>query len=387
VRPLLIYLVLIGLAVHCITLYLYLFQLEIVDLALTKLEKKIESRTSAVNGYKNGIIQSRSIITDVSYSSPKWKSYPNIYNIPKSEVKVRGVLYSSLPLALENLKDNDIMYIGEGIYKTPIVLKHNNVTIIGSGKVVFDNAIAEGKAAIVVKSKNATIHNIECQNIRVRDQNGACIRSEGEYLTIDHVYAHDSQQGVLATNNQVQLNIIDSRFENLGYRGKAHGIYIAGQELNVTNSAFLSSKSEGHEIKSRAVRTVIKNSVIASLSGKDSYLIDIPNGGELVLENNVLQQGPNSYNSTAIAFGLEKVSHHNYNKINMLDNYIILERQRENMLLNYNSTILSEILIKGNTIISSQTSTNDDGNLYFKSRAEAGLNQYPSTNTTMKFPA
>ena len=63
---------------------------------------------------------------------------------------------------------------------------------------------------------------------------------------------------------------------------------------------------EGHEVKSRAARTVVEACVIASLSARDSRQIDLPNGGDIVIRGNVLGKGPNSDSHEVIGIGLER---------------------------------------------------------------------------------
>jgi hypothetical protein len=56
----------------------------------------------------------------------------------------------------------------------------------------------------------------------------------------------------------------------------------------VKNSHFVESR-EGHHIKSRAQRTeVIGNDIQDGPRGTASYLVDIPEGGSLVIEGNTL---------------------------------------------------------------------------------------------------
>ena len=61
----------------------------------------------------------------------------------------------------------------------------------------------------------------------------------------------------------------------------------------------------GHEIKSRAENTTITGSRIFDNNGTASYSIDLPNGGNATIQNNVIQQGPNSGNPAIIAYGEE----------------------------------------------------------------------------------
>lgn len=77
----------------------------------------------------------------------------------------------------------------------------------------------------------------------------------------------------------------------------------------VSRSKFLESK-EGHHIKSRAARTEITGSTIEDgPKGTASYLIEIPNGGAVVVEGNTLEKGPNCSNhGAAITIGAEGVT-------------------------------------------------------------------------------
>ncbi len=286
-------------------------------------------------------------------------------------------IYTSLYEASKSLTNGQTLFIGSGTYFEPIVIKSNDVTVIGSGHVKIDGATADGKGAIVTKGSNITIYNIECMNITVPDNNGACIRSEGLSLEVDHVYFHDSQQGILSNSDTQLVNITNSRFENLGKNGQAHGIYIGGGELNIVNSIFIASIDEGHEIKSRAKKTSISRSIIASLSAKDSHLVDIPHGGELIIENCILEQGPNSSNVTAVGYSLERGRMHKKQTIKLLHNLIILERKRGNRFLNMSKLSNPLIKIKNNTFISTENNNVFPGNTYYKNREDASINPYP----------
>ncbi|MDD2724772.1 MAG: right-handed parallel beta-helix repeat-containing protein [Methylovulum sp.] len=312
---------------------------------------------------------------DIAVNFGLWQPLPITYPGTGKGIKIGEKTYPSLAVASTALQDHQTLLIGEGVYTEPLVINRNHVQIIGSGRVVFDGASAEGKAAIITKGKQITISNIECKNIAVADQNGACIRSEGAGLTVEHVYFHDSEQGILSSNNQ-SLRISDSRFEKLGKNGRAHGIYIDGGEVLIDHSWFIASKSEGHEIKSRASKTVIKNCVIASLSAVDSRLVDVSNGGELVIENSVLEKGPQSANATAIGYGLEGITHQQ-NAIILEKNVVILERDGHNVLLDARPEGQVPVKIVGNIIVSKDEQVIDGLNWLFSSRQEARMGEYP----------
>ena len=90
----------------------------------------------------------------------------------------------------------------------------------------------------------------------------------------------------------------------------AHGIYFnALKLLRVEHSRFFETR-QGHHIKSRAARTeVIGCDISDGPNGTASYLIDIPNGGSLLVRDNTLEKGPKAENHTAaIAIGAEGVT-------------------------------------------------------------------------------
>lgn len=284
--------------------------------------------------------------------------------------------FSSLQAAANALKDGDILRISPGVYQQAFVLKTSNVVIEGNGHVVLEGKATSGKAAIVNKGDFNQIRNIECRNISVPSGNGACIRHEGSNLKLVHVYFHDSQEGILTGNNPGLVEIEDSRFEDLGHRGQAHGVYVNGGQLRIRNSLMLTAKSEGHEVKSRAAMTFIEDSVIASLSSTDSRLIDVPNGGVLVITRSVLQQGPRSANQDVIGYGLEGLKH-SENKVTMSENIFLLERRGVNNLFHTRNTD-AEIITENNVIIAERDPELAGINLYFESREDAGLDAFPA---------
>jgi hypothetical protein len=293
--------------------------------------------------------------------------------------EVNGVGFSDISSAVSALKAGDELLISAGTYKTPIIISKNNITITGIGHVVFQRGVIEGKGFILNKGNNLTINNIECRDIAVRDGNGACVRHEGLNLTLNNVFLHNSQAGVLETSRSAGvIKIVNSRFERLGHNGQAHGIYTNKAEVQIDNSLFIASKNQGHAIKVRGERLTIENSIILSLSSDDSRLIDMPNGGALVVSNSLLGQGPNSVNGQMIGYGLENISHE-LNTINLIDNVIYLERLGTNYLLALPKEDHAITLLQGKNIIigTDNSKYSNIQNTYFRDRAELGLPLYP----------
>ena len=109
------------------------------------------------------------------------------------------------------------------------------------------------------------------------------------------------------------IRILDSEFRGNGKcDGQcAHGIYVGAVDLLDVERSRFSDTHVGHHVKSRALRTVlIGNTITDGPTGTSSYLVDIPNGGDLLMQDNTLQKGPRSDNpGTAISVGAEGVLH------------------------------------------------------------------------------
>jgi hypothetical protein len=335
---------------------------------------ELRDRVPVLNGSR--AIAAQLTWDEVRPSLPAWQPRSMTASAPSpGSIRIGQRRFDTLTEAASHLQPGDTLDIGSGIYREAMVIEAPAVTIRGHGHVILENATAEGKAGLVIRGDGVEIRNLECRKIAVRDGNGACIRLEAENLFVEQVYCHDSQQGILTVSQPGLVHIRHSRFERLGAGGRAHGIYIGGGKLLIEDSLFLASKDQGHEIKSRATATRIVGSVIASLSGKDSRLIDIPNGGALLIEHCLLEQGPNTVNGTAIGFALEN-SQGDQDHIRIQNSLILLERHGQNRLLHLGNP-KTRIDISNNLIVAREKTGYEAGNLYFKTRKSAGIPPYP----------
>jgi hypothetical protein len=295
----------------------------------------------------------------------------------ENEIWLDDQVVSTLQDGLEMAKNGSVIRLGPGEYEQAGVVTKNNITIEGMNGSRIHTRTVQGKAAIVVKGNDTVIKNIECYNINVKDNNGACVRMLGHNLTLDNVYFHDSQQGLLTNGKPGDIYILNSRFERLGKSGKAHGIYVGGGRLFIKGSSFLSSKDQGHEIKSRALETIIESTVIASLEGNDSRLVDVPNGGKLTIRDSVLEQGPNSVNWNLIGYGHEGMKY-SENSVTLVGNIFLLEREKGNMVLDMKNN-KATLHASQNAFIGRISKADfDKTNFYFDDRKSAGLDAYPN---------
>lgn len=365
------YLIVTGLAAHIVLVSLY-FGTDWVTLAKDKFIHKL--KLDVLADYFETPQAPLDIHAEIASNFGTWEPHATT-GIRPQKIMIGDKEYANLDDAVKALKPGETLELGAGVYKTPLVIRQNQVTIAGRGHVIFDGPSAEGKATFVVKGKDTRIFNIECRNIRVPSGNGACVRQEGENLTLEHVYFHDSEEGVLTTATPGLVTVKDSRFELLGKEGRAHGIYTGGGELDIEDSLFIAAVDEGHEIKSRSSVTKINRTVVASLSSKDSRLIDISNGGLVTIKDCILEKGPGSVNSTAIGYGLEGMTFSN-NYLILKNNLVLLEKIGPNHLVQIKEGAIAPVLVR-NIIVTTEKDDFGDANLKFKSRKKAGLDKYP----------
>lgn len=293
------------------------------------------------------------------------------------EIKLDNKVMPSLQLAMKQAKQGSVIEISKGEYFDGGVLSVDDVTIQGEKGAHLKGFSIKGKGSLVIQGDNTQIIGIECSQVSVSDRNGACVRLEGRNLQLIDVYFHDSEQGLLSGKNSGLLWVDNSRFERLGKSGQAHGIYVGSGELYINNSYFLSSKNEGHEIKSRARKTIIHNTTIASLYGKDSRLIDVSSGGILEVVGCVLQQGNNTSNSDLIGFALEGMKY-KVNSIKIQNNIFLLDRERGNRLLHTKGNV-ENLNVLNNTIIGKLSGNKfNDSNTFYRSRYAAGVKPFPA---------
>lgn len=222
--------------------------------------------------------------------------------------------YTQPRMAGEQAQPGDIIRIAPGTYQDCIVVTADRVTIEGAGpSTVLANTSCRGKGILVIGGRDVTVRTMVLSGARVADRNGAGIRAEGGNLTVESVQFIDNENGILTGANQAaSVRIRDSIFQSNGKCEPvcAHGIY-AGQIalLRIERSRFRETRV-GHHIKSRASRTeIVDSEIIDGPNGTASYLIDIPNGGDLLVERSRLAKGPRAENPTgAIMIGMEGAS-------------------------------------------------------------------------------
>jgi hypothetical protein len=140
-------------------------------------------------------------------------------------------------------------------------------------------------------------------------------------------------------NGTITINNSEFAFNGAG-DGFTHNLYVNEIALLTITDSYFHDANVGHEIKSRAEDTVIKDSRIFDNLSTASYSIDLPNGGNATITNNVIEQGPNTQNPYIIAYGEEGQSNPG-TTVSIADNTVVNDDPGGVGILNRTSTSLS----------------------------------------------
>lgn len=278
-----------------------------------------------------------------------------------------GRAYPMPSAAAAVARQGDVVRIAPGLYQDCAVWRANGLVIEGEDaeRVVIGDRACAGKGVFVITGNDVTVRSLTLRGARVPDGNGAGIRGEGINLAIDRVRFLGNENGILMVGvPRGMLLVRDSSFIGNGScaHSCAHGIYTGALDLlRVERSHFFATR-EGHHIKSRALRTEVLDCDIADgPEGTSSYLIDISNGGTVLVRGNRLSKGPRSGNrSTAVSIGAEGVDRPTP-EISIEANVLTLEGgYRPVFVTNHTAT---PALLRGNSLPPTVTPLRGDGRI------------------------
>lgn len=215
--------------------------------------------------------------------------------------------YHTLAAAVAAAQDGDTVQLDAGTYLNDFATINANITIEGVGGLAKLVASVPTEKAILVTNTDVTLRRLEFTGASNGDNNGAGIRYQGGHLVIERSYFHDNQDGLLAASDPGgSIRITRSEFDHNGAGdGRSHNIYVNEVGQFSFDQSYSHDAVVGHELKSRAQTTTITNSRLFDLSGDASYSIDVPNGGNLTVTGNVIEQGPRSENPFILTYGPE----------------------------------------------------------------------------------
>ena len=226
--------------------------------------------------------------------------------------------YSTIAAAIADARSGDTIQVMAGTYINDFANINVDITLEGVGGIVnmvCTEQIPNGKG-IFVTNGNITINNFSFSGAQVdpSDNNGAGIRYESGNLVLNNDSFFNNENGLLGgVDSTGSITINSCEFSNNGVSdpgmagyGHTHNLYVGEVGTLTIDNSYFHDANIGHEIKSRALNTIITNSRIQDgQTGTASYSIDIPNGGNVLIQNNVIEKGPLSENSTIITVGEE----------------------------------------------------------------------------------
>ncbi|WP_447750967.1 right-handed parallel beta-helix repeat-containing protein [Sphingopyxis fribergensis] len=177
---------------------------------------------------------------------------------------------------------------------------------VEAGRAIFDGVTCEGKAALVLRGAGARVDGLVFQNMRVPDGNGAGIRLEKSDLDVVNSLFRTSEEGILTADDpDATLTIDRSTFSRLGRcdRGLscAHSVYTGIYGRVVVTRTRFEKGSGGHYLKTRAVQVDINDNSFDDTQGTaTNYMIDLPSGSVGRVVNNLLIQGRDKENYSAL---------------------------------------------------------------------------------------
>jgi hypothetical protein len=209
---------------------------------------------------------------------------------------------------IDKAPDGSTIKLPPGVYSKGFkITNRKNLTIDMTG--VRPLSVVDSKALVLIEnSTGITIENAQL-NGAFNGENLAALRADGVFdIVLRRAHFFNNDTCVLTGNVGGTLLIEDSTLEDCGGdSGQSHVVYFGqGQKLTIRNSTLTRPRGLGHILKSRANRTIVENSQIYMGPGHGSRAIDLPAGGDNVIRNSIIEQGPNADNADIMAFAMEQ---------------------------------------------------------------------------------
>lgn len=238
--------------------------------------------------------------------------------------KIGTVGYATLQLAADAALDGQTIFIQPGVWTGAMATAAFPKNCIVEGVKGSDGKYPElkldasvrpawGKAILVPTKATFLCRNLTLTGCDVPDDNGAGLRPEPTItdLQVENVTFQFNEDGVLGPDSATAVyKFTNCLFDRNGDadvdRGHSHNIYVnVIKRVELTNCTFKGSLY-GHEVKSRALETVLTGCTITC--GSEGRAIDYPNGGVLLVKNCTLIKPDFANNGMLVGIGHEGIS-------------------------------------------------------------------------------
>lgn len=301
-----------------------------------------------------------------------------------------GCDFNTLSQAVASAQDYERIQVQAGTYSdcTSIAVAHLWIQGVGSGFAHFQNTVCARKGILVADGQQLVLDQMEFSGMSISasdGNNGAGVRHESGALLVRNSYFHDGQEGILSGTSPYgtgSVEIQNSHFARLGVDGYEHDMYIGNiGSFKLTNS-LVEQGNQGNVVKSRAYQSLIQCNQIKngydSTYPKNGYLIDLPNGGEAHVIDNLVAQGSNAPQHTMIEFGAEGLSNPTQT-LAISGNNLINDYASGGTIISMNGaptsgSVTGNLVVGPGTFVGGSTSTvTVSGNTTQSSRSAAGL--------------
>ena len=228
--------------------------------------------------------------------------------------------FKSLQSAVTASQDGDTIEVAAGTYVNDFGAVNHKVIIEGVGGMarLVQKADPSQQAGILVINNDVTLENLEITGASSYNGYEAGVLINAGNVTIDNSFIHDNEIGLTAVANPATtLSIYNSEFGNNSNTARGtNGVQVNGiNSLTIQGSYFHGSQS-GHELVDKAFNTDIENTrIIDGATTTASFLVDLGQGGNAIISNDMLVKGPNSQNSILVHVGGEGATYANSNVV------------------------------------------------------------------------
>lgn len=231
-----------------------------------------------------------------------------------------GQTYSTIAAAVAASHDRDRILVQSGTYTNDFVTVSTSISISsvgGRSQVVATVPVPNTKGIFTIgtatTSPTVSIDGFDFSGATTPANNAAGVMYQTGNLTLFNDSFHDNQDGVRGGPASPAWILVDHcEFFNNGIDSLTHNIYIGVVDNFTIQNSYIHDAHFGHNIKSRALNTLVRNNRIfdngLGVSASVSYSVDIPQSGNAIIDSNILQQGLGYANPIMVAYGEEAVT-------------------------------------------------------------------------------
>ncbi len=218
--------------------------------------------------------------------------------------------FSTLSAALASARDGDTIKVAAGTYVNDFGTVSKKVIIEGVGGIArfVQSNMLDASNGILVITTDATLRNLEFTGATNYGGHEGGILVKGGRVTIVNSWFHGNDIGILADDNpNTAILIVDSEIGPNGNEAKGtHNLTIGAIGSLVIRRSSIHGATSGHEISLRAYNALIEDNAIWDGPGvQASFLVNIGQGGNVTLRNNLLEKGPDAENGLLVHVGGE----------------------------------------------------------------------------------